>query len=480
MKSASARRPASVALLAVCGLTACASAANPAGGILTPRVSEAQETRAGQRAAREASRTLGLVADQELQDYVQRVGARLAAESDRSQLPWTFRVVDDPMPNAFGMPGGYVFVTRGLLGVLGSEAELAAVIAHEIGHITARHGVQALARQPGAELGVWAAPIAGLRALDAGSAVGAGLLFREHDADAERQADDLAFRYALAAGYDVREMSDVFAALGRVEAVGGRSALPPWLTTHRDPGQRAETMAQRAQAVSDADSLQQYRVEYLEQIEDLVYGQDPRQAVFRGATFLHPELRFRIDLPPGWRLRNLTQALVATSPDNDAVIQLTILEQVAPAAAAERFVAQRGVGATGEMSEDVVNEKLAVTVPFRVTSGDGRAEGVGGWVSYGGRTYQLVGVTTGQDANGHAAAVRSAVRTFSGVTDARLADLRPSRINIVRLGRATTFDEFNRRYPSVVDAEEVALLNRVAGGSSRLRAGARMKRVVKG
>ena len=478
MKSASAGRP-SLALLAACGLAGCAGAANPAVGILTPRVSEAQEIRAGQRAAREASRTLGLVADQELQDYVQRVGARLAAESDRAQLPWTFRVVDDAMPNAFGMPGGYVFVTRGLLGVLRSEAELAAVIAHEIGHVTARHGVQALARS-GAEIGVWAAPVAELRALDAGSAVGAGLLFREHDADAERQADDLAFRYTLAAGYDVREMADVFAALGRVEAIGGRSALPSWLTTHRDPGQRAETIAQLAQPVSEGDSLQQHRDEYLEQIEDLVYGQDPRQAIIRGTTFIHPDLRFRIELPSGWRVRTLTQALVATSPDNDAAIQLTIVEEVAPAAAAERFVAQGGIDATGDVTEDVVNERLAVTVPFRVTTGGGSADGLAAWVGYGGRTYQIVGLTTSQDANGHAAAVRSAVRTFAAVTDARLADLRPSRINIVRLGRATTFDEFNRRYPSVVEAEEVALLNRVAGGSSRLRAGGRMKRVVKG
>ena len=103
MKSATARRPASLALLTACGLAGCASAANPTTGILTPRVSEAQEIRAGQRAAREASRTLGLVANQELQDYVQRVGARLAAESDRAQLAWTFRVVDDAMPNAFGI-----------------------------------------------------------------------------------------------------------------------------------------------------------------------------------------------------------------------------------------------------------------------------------------------------------------------------------------------------------------------------------------
>ena len=480
MKSTRVRRPAALGLLAACALTGCAGARIPAPGILTPRVSEGQELRAGQRAAREATRTLGLVADQVLQDYVHRVGARLASESDRSQLQWTFRVVDDPMPNAFGFPGGFVFVTRGLLGVVSSEAELAAVIAHVIGHITARHGTQALARQPGAEIGVWAAPVAELRALDGGSVAGAGLLFRAYDAEAEREADDLAFKYTLAAGYDVREMAEAFAALGRIDAMGGRSALLPWHDTHRDPGQRSEALAQRAQSVSEVDSLQQNRAEYLEEIEDLAYGQDPRQGFFRGATFVHPDLQFRIDLPSGWRVRNLTQAVVATSPGGDAAIQLTIVERVGPAAAAERFVAQEGIQATGRVTEDVVNERLAVSVPFRVRSGGAGGEGVASWVSYGGRTYQIVGVTTSNDANGHAAIVRSTLRSFTPTSDARLAELRPNRINIVRLGRATTFDVFSRRYPSAVDAEEIALLNRVAGGSSRLPAGARMKRVVKG
>ena len=179
-----------IGVLCVAGLTGCAGVPGAGtGGILAPRVSESQEIRAGQRAAREVTRTLGLVADQELQDYVQQVGARLAAASDRSQLSWTFRVVDDPMPNAFALPGGYVFVTRGLLGVANSEAELAGVIAHAIGHVNARHGVQALGRQTGAQIGVWAAPVNELRSLGGGAGAGAGLLFVQHGAEAERQAD---------------------------------------------------------------------------------------------------------------------------------------------------------------------------------------------------------------------------------------------------------------------------------------------------
>jgi predicted Zn-dependent protease len=470
-----------IAVLFACSLAGCASGTTAGGSILAPRVSDGQEIRAGQRAARESARTLGLVADQALQDYVQQVGTRLASESERSQLPWTFRVVDDPVPNAFALPGGYVFVTRGLLGVVNSESELAGVVAHAIAHVNARHGVQALARQSRAELGIWAVPVAELRSLDGGAAVGAGLLLVEHGPDAERQADDLAFKYMVAAGYDVRELADIFAALGRLEAMGGRSALPSWLATHPDPGARVETAARRAGDADEAlDSLRQSRSEYLDEIEDLAYGQDPRQGFFRGSTFFHPELRFRLELPSGWRYRNLAQAVVATSPDRDAALQLTIVEQVGPVEAAERFLGQSGVRATGDVATDAVNGNLTVTVPFRVTAGGDAAEGIASWLAYGGRTYQIVGVAANQVDNGHADAFRGAVRSFAAVTDTRLLDVRPSRINIVRLGRATTFEDFSRRYPSVIDAEEVALLNRVAGAGSRLRAGGRMKRVVKG
>jgi predicted Zn-dependent protease len=475
--------PASLfALACATSLAACGGLGGTGGpGILSPRISEGQEIRAGQRAARESARTLGLVADQELQDYVQQVGIRLAEASERSTLPWTFRVVDDPMPNAFALPGGYVFVTRGILSVVNSEAELAGVLAHEIGHVNARHGAQSLARQSGPQLGIWAVPVTALRSLDGGSGAGVGLLFAEHGPEAERQADDLGFRYMLAAGYDARAVPDVFAALGRLEAMGGRSALPSWLATHPDPGDRVEAAAKRAGGIEEPiDSLRQHRSEYLDQIEDIVYGQDPRQGFFRNATFFHPELRFRLDLPSGWRHRNLAQAVVATSPDRDAAIQLTIVEQVGPTEAAERFIAQSGVKATGDVSTGTVNGNPAVFVPFRATTGTSNAAGLAAWIAYGGRTYQIVGVAATDAANGHAEAFRETLRSFAPATDSRLLDVRPNRINIVRLGRATTFEDFNRRYPSAVDAEELALLNRVSGPGSRLRAGGRMKRVVKG
>jgi predicted Zn-dependent protease len=153
---------------------------------------------------------------------------------------------------------------------------------------------------------------------------------------------------------------------------------------------------------------------------------------------------------------------------------------VGPAEAAQRFIGQSGVSAAGDITTETVRGNATVFVPFRATTGTGSAAGVAAWISYGGRTYQVVGIAANDAANGHADAFREALRSFAPVTDSRLLDIRPNRINIVRLGRATTFEDFNRRYPSVVSAEEIALLNRVTGPGSRLRAGGRMKRVVKG
>jgi predicted Zn-dependent protease len=285
----------------------------------------------------------------------------------------------------------------------------------------------------------------------------------------------------LAAGYDLREIPDAFAALGRLEAAGGHSALPSWFASHPDPGDRAASVARRAATVREPlDSLGRSRFAYLDQIEDLVYGHDPRQGFFRGTTFVHPELRFRLQLPSGWRYRNLAQAVVATSAGRDAAIQLTILERLGPSEAAEQFLGQSGVSATGELATEAVGGNPAVAVPFRIATRMGTAAGAAAWIAYAGRTYQVVGVAADQAANGHAEALREVVRSFAPVTDARLLDVRPNRINIVRLGRPTTFEEINRRYPSVVDAEEMALLNRVSGPAARLRAGGRVKRVIKG
>jgi predicted Zn-dependent protease len=187
-----------------------------------------------------------------------------------------------------------------------------------------------------------------------------------------------------------------------------------------------------------------------------------------------------MQLPVGWRYRTLSQALVATSPDRDAALQLTIAEQEGPDEAAAEFLHQAGVTATGPVERDSINGSRAAVAPFRVTSAGSSAAGVAGWIAYGGRVYQLVGISGGQAGDGYVGAFRGTLGSFAPLSDKNALDVHPNRINIVRLGRATTFEDFNRRYPSVIDAEEVALLNRLAGAGARVPAGGRLKRVIRG
>ncbi len=210
------------ACLALAGAVAAGCATNPVTGQRQlSLVSEAQEISLGQEAAQDVRQSIGLVDNQALQSYVSRVGTNLASGSERPKLPWAFAVVDDPTPNAFALPGGFIFVTRGLMTLLDSEAELATVLGHEIGHVTARHSVSMISRQQLAQLGLGLGGALFPDLQPATQALGTGmqLLFLRYGRDAERQADQLGFRYARSDGYDASEMADVFAALGRASAL---------------------------------------------------------------------------------------------------------------------------------------------------------------------------------------------------------------------------------------------------------------------
>ena len=187
---------------------------------------EEAEIEMGREADAEIVASVGLYDDPLLQDYVQDLGMEIAAGSERPGLPWSFKLLDDPSVNAFALPGGYVYVTRGLMTHLGSEAELAATIGHEVGHVTARHGVNQMSKQILASVGLGVASILDediARWAYAGQ-VGLGLLFLHHGRDDERQADDLGLRYAMRAGYDPGQMAELF---GVLDAVGFLSCPCP-------------------------------------------------------------------------------------------------------------------------------------------------------------------------------------------------------------------------------------------------------------
>jgi predicted Zn-dependent protease len=460
-----------------------ACARNPVTGQLQlALIPEAQEIEMGRQAAEEAVRSLGLVDDPQLQSYVQNLGARLAADSERPQLPWTFGVVDDPTPNAFALPGGFIFFTRGMMNLMSSEAELAAVLAHEIAHVTARHHVTRLSRAQLAQLGLGLGGVFFPQLEQFGGLAGAGLqlVFLQHSREAERQADEVGFRYAAGAGYDMQGMVDMFITLARLGEEAQRSAIPSWLATHPAPANRIQA-AEAMLAGLGAATVQPLvgRAEYLQRIDGLVYGVNPRQGFFREGHFLHPDLRFQMAFPTGWRTQNLAQAVMALSPQQNAMIQLTLARDPSPDQAAQRFMAQQGLQ-VGQVSRHTINGLPGTSVPFRAQTQQGVLQGLALFVSHENRVYQLIGYSMAQVYPQVERIFQQSLGSFAPLTDPQVLAVQPDRMRIVRLEQSMTLAEFNQRFPSAVSLEELAVLNGVEGGATVLPAGTRVKRVVRG
>jgi predicted Zn-dependent protease len=472
-------------LIAVCaagimGLGGCAI--NPVSGerqfVL---VSEDQEIAMGRQGAESVAQTIGLVDDTSLQSYVQGLGAQLAADAERPHLPWSFSVIDDPTPNAFAFPGGFIFITRGLMGLMGNEAELVSVLGHEIGHVTARHSVAMMTRAQVAQIGLGVGSILSPTIAELGelAAGGISLLFLRYGRDAERQADELGFRYALEHGYDVREMVNVFASLQQAGDLAGASPLPQWLSSHPFPEERISLIEARIDQLDRSLSGTVVGVDsYLAHLDGMVFGVNPRQGYFEDNHFLHPDLRFSFTFPQNWRTSNLPQSVTAGSPDEDAIMQLT-LAQGSPDDAASQFFNQDGV-VPARVARQTINGLQAVVGRFQAQSSDGELGGVAAFIRHGEHTYRLLAYTPLTELRRYDAMFMSAVGSFAPLTDRNALAKQPDRIAIVRVADTMTLEAFDRRYPSVISMEQLALINQLPGPGATIAAGTLVKRVVNG
>jgi predicted Zn-dependent protease len=460
-----------------------ACARNPVTGQLQlALVTEAQEIAMGRQGAEDVERSLGMVPDAALQKYVQGIGASMAKRSERPELPWRFGVVDDPTPNAFALPGGFIYFTRGMLSLMNSEAELASVLGHEIGHVTARHQVAMLSRAQLAQVGLGLGGVLFPELEQLGGVAGAGLslLFLRYGRDAERQADEIGFRYALDQQYDAREMASVFASLARLGDQQQRSPIPAWLQTHPLPAERIKAVEERAAELDRPTAdLRINRAEFMARIDGMVYGANPRHGFFREGVFLHPDLRFQFRVPARWQTQNLTQAVIAVSPEQNAAIQLTISPDASPDAAARRFLQQQGLQ-PGRATRQPVNGLPAVIATFLAQTQQGVVQGLVGFIAYDGRVYQLLAFAPrGVFARYEPEFTRS-IGSFDRLTDSAALKVQPDRIATVRLKESITVAEFNRRFPSAIPVAELAIINGVAAPDSPLPAGAVVKRIVGG
>jgi predicted Zn-dependent protease len=447
------------------GIAASGCATNPATGAnQLMLVSEDQEIAMGRQADTAVIATIGLYPDAAWQSYIQQFGARIAATTERPNLPWTFRVVDDPAVNAFALPGGFVYVTRGLLSHLTNEAELASVVGHEIGHVTARHTAAEMSKQELIGLGLAAGSMVSSQvAKYAGTANQAlGILYLKFSRDDESQADQLGLRYMRRANFDPRQMPEVFRMLDRLDAAGGGGRLPTWLETHPSPANRVAAITTQIAALpQDFSATVVNRDSYERLLDGLVFGNDPRQGYFTGSEFFHPVLRFRITFPSGWTLSNGAQAVVAVSPQGDGAVELSQASGASADAAARAFAAQQGI-TSGTATRVTLSGGLgAVSTPFSAATTNGTLSGTALFVDYGGGVYSIVGYATAARWSSYQGVAERAERSFQPLTDPAALNVQPQRVDIVTVGSSTTIGQMAQGRASPVTAALLALINQV-------------------
>ena len=438
-------------------------------------VSEQQEIQMGQQGAEEAKAAYGLVDDPALQKYVSSIGLEIAKKTERPDLPWAFYVIDDASVNAFALPGGPVFVTRGILGAMNSEGELASVLGHEIGHITARHSAQQMSQQQLAALGLGLGSMLSSKVAQLSGVIGQGLqlLFLKYSRDDESQADALGFRYMIQDNYDPRQMAAMFRTLDRETPAEGR--LPAWLSTHPDPGNRYQTAMHRVDSLNrDLSGMKVDQADFLAHVNGLVYGENPREGFFKDGRFYHPDLKFQFQVPNGWQVQNTKQAVIAVSAQQDAIIQLSA-GQGAPTAALQQFLGQQGIQA-GQVSSSAINGLPAASGYFQAQTESGTLAGLVSYISYGGNTYQLLTYTAATQLDAYNATFQQVIGSFAPLTDPAILNVKPKKVEIVKLPSRMTLAEFYSRYPSSIPVEEVAIINGVETGTT-LAAGTEVKRV---
>jgi predicted Zn-dependent protease len=275
-------------------------------------------------------------------------------------------------------------------------------------------------------------------------------------------------------------MTKVFETLDRESNLAGGGRLPEWLATHPNPGTRIQNISKMLDTVSKPLSNAVVNREgYLQRIANMTYGEDPRQGFFEGSTFYHPDLRFQLTFPQGWKTQNGVDAVVAASPQQDAVIQLSLAGKTPPREAAQQFLSQQGIQA-GNTSTSSVNGLPAASGYFTAQTEQGAIQGLVTFVSYNGNTFGLLGYTPQGKLSTYDPVFRQTIGSFGELRNQAALNVKPAKVELVKLPREMTLEEFNRQYPSSISLEELAIINEIETPTTPIPQGRMVKRVVGG
>jgi predicted Zn-dependent protease len=402
-------------------------------------LSESQEIAMGQQSDPDIIRFFGLYEDKELQKFIEEKGQQMAAISHRSNLKYQFKIVDSPVVNAFAVPGGYVYFTRGIMAHFNNEAEFAGVLGHEIGHITARHSAKqysnAMLAQIGLVAGMALSPEFAQFADLAQS--GLGLLFLKFGRDAESQSDRLGVEYSTKINYDAQEMAGFFKTLDKLSAQSGGEEVPTFLSTHPDPADREAKVAKLAEdwkRKTKATQLKVNRDSYLKMIDGIVYGEDPKQGFVEQGVFYHPVLKFQFPIPQQWTFQNTPEQVQMASTDGKAMMILTLTQGESLEAAAQNIVKKYQLTVVESQRDEVNGLKAIALVADQVSQEQQQQQQsirtLIYVIAHGEQIYAMIGASLPETFNGFVPTFKGSMTRFKTLTDPEKLNKQPERVRV--------------------------------------------------
>ena len=443
-------------------LTSCAT--NPVTGKRElSLMSEAEEIAYGQQADPEIRREMGVYDDESLQRYVRDIGDRLARLSHRPGLPWTFTVVDQQAVNAFALPGGFIYITRGILPYLDDEAELAGVLGHEIAHVTARHAAQQSTRAGlgGIGLAVLGIFVPATQPLSELTAAALGVAFLKYGRDDERESDRLGMEYSARGGWDPAGVPNFLATLARLDELSARG-VPNWLSTHPEPAERVVEAQPLLAKLSSSTATERGRDRFRDAIDGVVVGDRREDGIVRGHQFLHPVLRFAVDFPEGWEVTNAAEQVAAQDPGQRHVMFLQFVDR-----------------ASGGSLEDIAGRTMSAARFRRI---DGQAASLNGasayvgtyagqlgdfgpvvmraaFIEHGQQVFLLAGFAPESSYVKVQRSISDAIQSYRPLSAREADEIRPNQLAFVAAQPGDTWQALAARHGNLVRASQLAIMN---------------------
>lgn len=429
-------------------------------------ISEQQEISMGKSYDPQVVAQFGKYDDQTIQNFINDKGQMMAKISHRPHLNYEFKVLDSPVINAFAVPGGYVYFTRGILAHFNNEAEFAGVLGHEIGHVTARHTVKQQTKGTLAQLGLVLGMVLSkeFRQFAQQASQATQLLMLKFSRDHETQSDKLGVEYSTKIGYDAAHMANFFKTLARMRGDGGQS-IPTFMSTHPDPLNRYEkvqSMAKEWQAKSTNKNFKTNRNQYLRMIDGLIYGEDPRQGYFENNMFYHPTLKFQFPVPADWITVNSPQQLQMASKDKKAMMILTLTQANSLEEASQKVAEQFKLTVTNTQKTKVNGFPALAVMADQPNEQDPtkNLRLMNYFIQYNGLIYTFLGIASQTDFNNYQSYFAGTMKKFNKLTDKSKLNVQPEKIKIQTVQKNMTLEQALRGFRMPEKRfNELAILN---------------------